>query len=304
MAEGYQFPLFYTIPGFRLRLVLIGEQEVDGRWVEHDRTELAQFSPLDGDAVHRLVERVRERYTNTVSRPRTSARMSTATRPRRRAPPPPRPRTQSPPPPLPRLPSSPVYSPSSPEPLVPTAPAEEYHFIITERAPTPPPPFALELEPVPLEDEPMIEYPRSPSPEIPTSPRASPSQQVVPGTPPSTSRRWRPPTPARRRRRPTVRRAITLAGATPPARPEHAPLATHPPPGHPRTIRPRWARRVPHIWSECHVCLEQRVHSALECRGCGQRPVCCECVSTLESSSITRGRCPVCRHTGEPEPWY
>ena len=304
MADQYQFPLFYVIPGFRLRLVLIGEREVNGRWVEHDRTELAQFSPLDGDAVHRMVERVREQYTNLTARPRTSARMSTATRPRRRAPSPPRPR--SPPSPPPRPPSSPVYSPSTPERLVPTAPEDEEEFITIEfppRTPSPPPPFGFELEPAPLVDEPMVEYPRTPSPEIPTSPRASPSQ-VVPGTPPSQPRRWRPPTPARRRRRPTVRRAITLAGATPPARPEHAPLDSHPPPGHPKTIRPRWARRARHLWSECHICLEQRAHSALECCGCGQRPVCCECVSTLESSSLNRGRCPVCRHTGEPEPWY
>jgi hypothetical protein len=59
MADKYQFPVFYTIPGFRFRLVLIGEREVDGRWVDHDTTELSQFSPLDGDAVYRIVERVR-----------------------------------------------------------------------------------------------------------------------------------------------------------------------------------------------------------------------------------------------------
>jgi hypothetical protein len=64
MADQYLVPLFYVIPGFRLRLVLIGEQEVDGRFVEHDRTELTQFSSLDGDAVHRMLERVREQYTN------------------------------------------------------------------------------------------------------------------------------------------------------------------------------------------------------------------------------------------------
>jgi hypothetical protein len=251
--------------------------------------------------LHRIVERVREQYTNVTSRPRTSARMSTATRPRRRAPAPPRPR--SPPPSPPRWSSSPVYSPSTLDRyLPPTATEEEYQpFVINERAPTPPPHFELELEPVPLVDVPMVEYP--PSSEIPMSPRASPSQ-VVPGTPPSQPQRWRPPTPARRRRRPSIQRAITLAGATPPARPEHAPLATHPPLDHPRTICPRWARPARHLWSECHICLEQRVHSALECSGCGQRPVCCECVSTLESSSPNRGRCPVCRHTGEPEPWY
>ena len=278
-----------------MRLVLIGEQEVNGRWVEHDRTELAQFSPLDGDAVHRMVERVREQYSSTTRRSRTSARNLTTHRPRRRRAPPP--------------PYSSVYSPATPDYPPPTAPAEEVEvvqsLVIVERSPTPPPPFAIELEPVPLEDEPLVETPRSPSPEIPTSPRASPSQ-MVPGSPPTIPLHpvaGRPSTPARRRQ-PTARANITLAGATPPARPEHAPLATHPPPDHPRTIRPRWARRVRHLWSECHVCLEQRVHSALECRGCGQRPVCCECVPTLESISLTRGRCPVCRHTGDPEPWY
>jgi hypothetical protein len=290
MADRYQFPMFYTIPGYRLRLVLIGEQEVNGRSVEHDTTELAQFSPLDGDAVHRIVERVRGQYTNLASRPRTSARMSTATRPRRRAPPPPRPR--SPPPSPPRRPySTPERYPP------PTAPEAEEEFVTIEfppspRAPTPPPHFGLDLEPAPLVDVPMDEYPRTPSP------RASPSQ-VVPGTPPTQPRRWRPPTPARRRH-PRARRAIDLAGASDaiararatPARPEHAPLATHPPPGHPRTIHPRWARRARHLWSECHICLEQRTHSALEC-GCGQRSVCCGCVSTLESSSLNRGRCPV-----------
>jgi hypothetical protein len=48
------------MPRFRLRLVLIGEREVNGRWVEHDWTELVQFSPLDGDAVHRMLRRVLE----------------------------------------------------------------------------------------------------------------------------------------------------------------------------------------------------------------------------------------------------
>jgi hypothetical protein len=314
MADQYQFPVFYTISGYRLRLVLIGEQEVNGRWVvEHGTTELAQFSPLDGD-VYRIVERVREQYTNLTSRPRTSVRMSTATRPRRRPPPSPRPR--SPPPSPPRRPYSPIYSLSTPERCPPpTAPPVEQEFVTIKfppspRAPTPPPHFGLELEPAPLVDIPMDEYPRTQSPEIPTSPRASPSQ-VVPGTPPTQPRRWRPPTPARRPH-PRARQAIDLAGVsdaiararTTPARPEHAPLATHPPPGHPRTIRPRWARRARHLWSECHICLEQRAHSALECCRCGQQPVCCECVSTLESSSLNCGRCPVCRHTGEAEPWY
>jgi hypothetical protein len=257
--------------------------------------------------VHRIVERVRGQYTSLTSRPRTSARMSTATRPRRRASSPPRPR--SPPSSPPRRPSSPVYSPSTPERYPPPTALEE-EFVIIEEPPSPPPHFGLELEPAPLVDVPMDEYLRTPSPEIPTSTRASPSQ-VVPGTPPAQPRRWRPTTPARRRH-PRARRAIDLAGASEaiararaiPARPEHAPLATHPPPGHPRTIRPRWARRARHLWSECHICLEQRAHSALECCGCGKRPVCCECVSTLESSSLNRGRCPVCRHTGKPEPWY
>jgi hypothetical protein len=69
-----------------MRLVLIGEQKVNGHWVQHDQTELAQFSPLDGHAVHRMVERVREHNTQLASsrsRPQTSARMSTATRPNR-----------------------------------------------------------------------------------------------------------------------------------------------------------------------------------------------------------------------------
>jgi hypothetical protein len=39
-----------------MRLVLIGDQKVNGYWVEHDRTELAQFSPSFADAVHRMVE--------------------------------------------------------------------------------------------------------------------------------------------------------------------------------------------------------------------------------------------------------
>jgi hypothetical protein len=56
MAEQYQSLMFFTITGFLIRLVLIGEQELNGHWVEHDRTELSQFSPLDGDAVHRMVE--------------------------------------------------------------------------------------------------------------------------------------------------------------------------------------------------------------------------------------------------------
>jgi hypothetical protein len=60
MADKYQVPLFFTIPGIRMRLVLIGEQEVNGHCVAHDRTELTQFSPLDADAVHRMMERVRE----------------------------------------------------------------------------------------------------------------------------------------------------------------------------------------------------------------------------------------------------
>jgi hypothetical protein len=47
------------------------EREVDGRGVEHDTAELAQFSPLDGDAVHRIVERVRGQLTSLTSRPRT-----------------------------------------------------------------------------------------------------------------------------------------------------------------------------------------------------------------------------------------
>jgi hypothetical protein len=51
--------MFFVLPGFQTRLVLIGEQEVNGRWVNHNQTEFAQFSPLDGDAVHRMVERVR-----------------------------------------------------------------------------------------------------------------------------------------------------------------------------------------------------------------------------------------------------
>jgi hypothetical protein len=51
MAVDHQFPLFYVISGFRLRLVLIGEQEVNGRWVEHDRTELVQFSPLKSGSI-------------------------------------------------------------------------------------------------------------------------------------------------------------------------------------------------------------------------------------------------------------
>jgi hypothetical protein len=131
--------------------------------------------------VHRMVEQVREQYTSVTSRPRTSARMSTATRPRRRALPPTQPR--SPPPSPPRRPSSPVYSPLTPERYPPPTAPEE--FVIIERAPTPPPHFEFELEPAPLVDEPMVEYP--PSPEIPTSPRASPSQ-VVPGTRPSQPR--------------------------------------------------------------------------------------------------------------------
>jgi hypothetical protein len=201
--------------------------------------------------VHQIVERVRGKYTNLASRPRTSARMSTATRPRRRAPPPPRPR--SPPPSPPRRSSSSVYTPSTPERYPPpTAPPAEEEFVVIEflpspRAPTPPPHFWFELEPALLVDVPMDEYLRTPSPEIPTSPRASPSQ-VVPGTPPSQPRRWRPPTPARRRH-PRARRTITLAGATPPARSEHAPLKTHQSPGHRRTIRPRWARRARYMWS-------------------------------------------------------
>jgi hypothetical protein len=137
--------------------------------------------------VHRMVERMRGQYTNLSSRPRTSARMSTATRPRCRAPPPPRPR--SPPPSPPRRPSSPVYSPSTPERYhPPTAPkVEEFvtiEFPPSPRGPTPPPHFGLELEPAPLVDVPMDEYPRTPSPEIPTSPRAS-SSQLAPGTPPA-----------------------------------------------------------------------------------------------------------------------
>jgi hypothetical protein len=151
MADGYQFPLFYVIPGFRLRLVLIGEQEVNGRSVEHDKTEFTQFYPLDGDAVHWMVERVQEQYTNVTSKPCTSARMSTATTPRRRDPPPPRPRSPSPSPPT--RSSSPVYSPSTPERLVPSAPEE---FVIIEQAPSPPSHFGLELEPAPLVDEPIV----------------------------------------------------------------------------------------------------------------------------------------------------
>jgi hypothetical protein len=119
--------------------------------------------------VHRMLERVQEQYTKLTRRPRTLARISTTTR--RRVPPPPRPR--SPPPSPPRLPSSPVYSPSKPERYPPpTAPEEFQPFVVTERAPTPPPPFQLEHEPAPLVDETKVEFPRSPSPEIPTSPRA------------------------------------------------------------------------------------------------------------------------------------
>jgi hypothetical protein len=79
MADRYQFPLFYTIPGFRLRLVLIGEQEVDGRWVEHDTTELAQFSPLDGDGAVRQPCQETPHFGEDVYSYQTSLQGSTST---------------------------------------------------------------------------------------------------------------------------------------------------------------------------------------------------------------------------------
>jgi hypothetical protein len=259
-------------------------------------------APLDGDAVHRIVERVPGQYTNLACRPRTSARMSTATTPRRRAPLPPRPRSHHPlllgghPHRSTRHQRRNVSSQRRRKNSWSSRSVRPRHHTLDSNS-----------NRRRLVDEPMAEYPWTPSPEIPTSPRASPSQ-VVPGTLPAQSRRWRPA----KRRHPRARCAIDLAGApeaiararATPARPEHAPLATHPPPGHPRTINPRWARRARHLWSECHICLEQRAHSALECSGCRQRPVCCNCVSTLDCSSLNRGRCPVCRHMGELELWY
>jgi hypothetical protein len=88
IADEPRIPLFYVIPGFRLPLVLLGEQEVNGRWVKHDRTELAQFPPFDEDAVYWMLEQVRE-YTHLGSKPHTSARTFTTHRPRHRAPVPP-----------------------------------------------------------------------------------------------------------------------------------------------------------------------------------------------------------------------
>ncbi|XP_056022130.1 uncharacterized protein LOC130055009 [Ostrea edulis] len=189
---------FQTLPGFRYRLVVVAEER---------------------SGVREIICRVRAEYEGRGRRRRT-ARISTATRPRRRAPQPP-----SPPPPY-----SPA-TPTTPPPAIPSAP--------------------VEYSPVPMSDSPAspVEYsPRSPSPAPPPSPAQIPSLLVT-GTssPPRPAAPARPPPPT-----------IRFAGRTPPPRPTHAPVATHPPRNHPMTV-PGWADRAVPIWFKCPVCWQDRV---------------------------------------------
>ncbi|XP_056022074.1 uncharacterized protein LOC130054964 [Ostrea edulis] len=261
MTEGRRDPIynFQTLPGFRYRLVVVAEERVGENWVVRSQNDLSTFSPFDRSGAREIIDRVRQEYEGR-SRRRT-ARMSTATRPRRRAPQPP-----SPPPPY-----SPA-TPTAPPPTIPSAP-EEY-------------------SPVPMNESPAspVEYsPRSPSPAPPPSPGQSPSL-LVPDTPPPS-----PPRPAAPARPPPP--TIRSAGRTPPPRPAHAPVASHPPRNHPMTV-PGWADRAVPIWFKCPVCWQDRVHSGITCGGCGQRPACCMCVERIEERKHTRGRCPLCRFTG------
>jgi hypothetical protein len=59
MADHRIF-IFYVIPEFRLRLVLIQKQGGTGCWVEHDHTELTQFAPLNAVALQRMLERMQD----------------------------------------------------------------------------------------------------------------------------------------------------------------------------------------------------------------------------------------------------
>ncbi|XP_056020457.1 uncharacterized protein LOC130054518 [Ostrea edulis] len=253
---------FQTLPGFRYRLLVVAEERVGENWVVRSENDLSTFSPFDQSGVREIICRVRAEYEGRAPRRRT-ARISTATRPRRRAPQPP-----SPPPPY-----SPA-TPTTPPPAIPSAP--------------------VEYSPVPMSDSPAspVEYsPRSPSPAPPPSPAQSPSLLVAAtSSPPRPAAPARPPPPT-----------IRFAGRTPPPpRPTHAPVATHPPRNHPMTV-PGWADRAVPIWFKCPVCWQDRVHSGITCRGCGQRPACCSCVEELQERRHTRGRCPLCRFTGSRE---
>lgn len=96
MSEERRQPPFNseTLPGIQYRLVVIAEQQVGENQVVRSQNDLDQFSPFDADGAREIINQVRRRYENQ-GRSRTTAKISTATRPRRRAPLPP-----TPPPPL------------------------------------------------------------------------------------------------------------------------------------------------------------------------------------------------------------
>jgi hypothetical protein len=190
--------------------VLLGEQEVNGRWVEHYKTDLTQLFPLDEDAEHRMLERVREQSTHLDSRPRTSTWMSNTQRPRRRAPAPPRPSTL-------------VYSPATPERLIPTVRVRT--GAVSRRTACRMPTVMVTGTSNITQSQSDLDGPRTPS--------TSKPQVLGPFTPV--------------RRKPRARRSITFAGATPHARPIHTPLETHHPLDHLQTVQPTLARPARHL---------------------------------------------------------
>ena len=230
-STGRNPPTFLALPGMRQRVVAVTEVERDGTWEVVSETTQGIFTPLEGEIMHRLVDRARIRRREQ----RVTARMSTT--PRGRPPPPP---------------------PSSP----PQQPEREY-------------------SPAPLpEDDDFRRFQERQRPD-----------HVVPETPPAS------PVPTVR----VFARAANESGfvRVAPPRPVEGPRAQQPPAPHVEVPLPSWGRRVPHIWIRCLICLNERVHSSVECTTCGNRPACCSCIEFLENTRLNRGRCPVCRSHGD-----